>query len=246
MRTKIQGVIFDHITMDSAISTATGYLNSSDFHYIVTPNPEIVMHAQKDPLYQELLNRADLSVADGIGIIKAAAILGTPLPERIPGIELAEGILSRSNITPIRLYLLGARPEVVKLAASNLAQRYPGITICGYHDGYFSPEQSAEIANSIRDSSANLLFVCLGFPKQEQWISQFGPVTGVQLAIGLGGALDVFSGVVSRAPEWWCSHDLEWAYRLAREPKRFLRIARLPWFLVNAVLTRIRGNHKTD
>ena len=138
-----------------------------------------------------------------------------------------------------RLFLLGAKPGVAEQAALNLLAAYPGLIVCGTHDGYF--QDSAPVVDEIRASCADVVFVCLGAPKQEFWMAQYGPLTGAKLMVGLGGSLDVFAGVVERAPEGWQRLGLEWLYRLIKEPRRIGRMAKLPLVLVDAAGARIRG-----
>ena len=138
-----------------------------------------------------------------------------------------------------RLFLLGAKPGVAELAAANLRDRYPGLILCGTHDGYFKEDEP--VVQAIRESGADVVFVCLGAPKQEFWMVEHGPATGAHLMVGLGGSLDVFAGVVDRAPEGFQKLGLEWLYRLMKEPKRFGRMAKLPLVLVYALAGRMGG-----
>ena len=137
-----------------------------------------------------------------------------------------------------RLYLLGAKPGVAEAAARNLEARYPGLSICGTHHGYF--QEDGPVVEEIRRSGADAVFVCLGAPKQEYWMREHGPATGARLMAGLGGSLDVFAGVVERAPESWQKMGLEWLYRLMKEPSRIDRMARLPLFLASALGERCK------
>jgi N-acetylglucosaminyldiphosphoundecaprenol N-acetyl-beta-D-mannosaminyltransferase len=138
-----------------------------------------------------------------------------------------------------RLFLLGAKPGVAELAAQRLTEKYPGLTVCGTHDGYF--KEDGPVAAAIREAGADVVFVCLGAPKQEKWIRANGEATGAHLLIGLGGSLDVFAGQVDRAPAGWQKLGLEWLYRAIRQPARFKRVAKLPLFLCSAVGARIKG-----
>lgn len=239
MRTDVLGVGFDDLTAEEAVARGMELAAEQGFHYVVTPNPELVMRAEKDAEYRALLNAADLVLADGVGVIKAAAILGRPLKGRVPGIDFGTGLMARLAETGGKLFLLGAKPGVAEQAAQRLCGQYPGLVICGVHDGYFT--EDAPVAEEIRRAGADVIFVCLGAPKQERWMAANGPATGARLAVGLGGSLDVFAGVVERAPERWQRMGLEWFYRLCREPRRIGRMAKLPLFLVQAALARGRG-----
>ena len=232
VRTEIMGVTFDNVTLEEAVRKGSELAEGPGFSYVVTPNPEIVNLARADESYRDLLNGAGLVLPDGIGVIKAANILGRPMKERVPGIDFASGLLAEMDKTGGRLFLLGAKPGVAEQAAENLKASYPGLVICGTNDGYF--KEDAPVVEKIRAAKPDVAFVCLGFPRQERWMARFGPETGAHLMIGLGGALDVFSGNTKRAPKIWQKLNLEWAYRLVHEPSRIGRMAKLPLFLVDA------------
>ena len=185
-----------------------------------------------------MLNGADLVLPDGIGVVYSAKLQGTPLKGRVPGIEFAADMLICLNGMGGRLYLLGAKPGVAEEAGRRILNQYPNITLCGTQDGYFEDEE--EVLLKVAAARPDLLFVCLGAPKQEKWMARWGRHTGARLAIGLGGALDVFAGKVERAPEGWRKLGLEWAYRLKKEPRRAGRMAKLPLVLVKAAGKRIK------
>ena len=231
MRIDVLGVGFDNLTMTEAVERGMSLLHSEGAHYVVTPNPEIVEVCREDAAARAAVNGASLVLPDGIGVIKGAAMLGTPLKERTPGIEFAAHIVERMAEEGLSLYLLGAKPGVAEKAAENLKKQYPGLVIAGTHNGYF--KEDGPVVEDIRQSGAACVFVCLGAPKQEFWMAKNGPATGAHLLCGLGGSLDVFAGTVERAPKFWCDHGLEWFYRLCKEPKRIGRMMKLPLFLVH-------------
>ena len=177
------------------------------------------------------VNGADLVLADGIGVVKGARMLGTPLKTKVPGIEFAAGLMEEMAAKGMSLYLLGAKPGVAETAGKRLAEKYPGLTIAGTHDGYF--QDDGPVIEAIRNSGADAVFVCLGAPKQELWMARNGSATNARLLCGLGGSLDVFAGTVKRAPRFWSDHGLEWFYRLCKEPRRIGRMMKLPLFLVH-------------
>ena len=231
MRIDVLGVGFDNLTMEEAVAEGMRLVNSDGFHYVVTPNPEIVEVCRENPEAMKAVKGADLVLPDGIGVVKGAAMLGTPLKGRVPGIEFASGLMAEMAKSGKKLYLLGAKPGVADLAAEKLKGNFSGLQIVGTHDGYF--KEDGPIVEDIRKSGADVVFVCLGAPKQEFWMVKNGPASGAHLMCGLGGSLDVFAGVVERAPKFWCDHGLEWFYRLCKEPKRIGRMMKLPLFLVH-------------
>ena len=231
MRIDVLGVGFDNVTMAEAVEQGMALLHSEGSHYVVTPNPEIVEACRENGAARAAVNGADLVLPDGIGIIKGAAMLGTPLKEKTPGIEFAAHMMERMAGEGMSLYLLGAKPGIAEQAAEKLSAQYPGLKIAGTHDGYF--KEDGPVVEDIRQSGADCVFVCLGAPKQEFWMAKNGPATGARLLCGLGGSLDVFAGTVERAPKFFCDHGLEWFYRLCKEPKRIGRMMKLPLFLVH-------------
>ena len=231
MRIDVLGVGFDNLTLEEAVEAGMDLVRAPGAHYVVTPNPEIVEVCREDPAVMDIVNRADLVLADGIGVIKGAAMLGTPLKGKVPGIEFAAGLLGKLAKEGRSVYLLGAKPGVAELAGKRLSGQYPGLKIAGTHDGYF--QEDAPVVEDIRASGADVVLVCLGAPKQEKWMAKNGADTGAHLLCGLGGSLDVFAGVVERAPKFWCDHGLEWLYRLLKEPRRAGRMMKLPLFLVH-------------
>ena len=232
MRIDVLGVGFDNVTMDQAVAEGVRLMNEDGALYVVTPNPEIVETCREDSEAMEAVRRADMVIADGIGVVYGAKILGTPLKGRVPGIEFAQNLMGRMAESGKSLFLLGAKPGIADQAAEKLKVRYPGLQIAGTHDGYF--KEDGPVLTQIRDSGADVVFVCLGAPKQEKWMLHNGEATGAHLLVGLGGCLDVFSGNVQRAPEVFQKLGLEWFYRLLKNPSRIGRMMKLPLFLIHA------------
>ncbi len=242
MKIEVLGVAFDDVTLEQAAELGGKMLQEDRFHYVVTPNPEFILAAEKDESFRTVLNAADLVIPDGIGVIYSAKILGTPLSERVPGIEFSAKMLEKLNEMGGRLFLLGAKPGVAEKAGENICARYPNIVLCGTQDGYFRDEE--DVILKVAAARPDLMFVCLGAPKQEKWMARWGQHSGAKLAIGLGGALDVYAGNVERAPESWQKLGMEWAYRLKKEPKRITRMAKLPLVLVKSAGQRVKGKGK--
>lgn len=231
VRINVLGVGFDNVTMKEAVARGTELLGQPGAHYVVTPNPEIVEVCRENPEAMRAVNGADLVLADGIGVVKGARMLGKPLKTKVPGIEFAAGLMEEMAAKGMSLYLLGAKPGVAETAGKRLAEKYPGLTIAGTHDGYF--QDDGPVIEAIQNSGADAVFVCLGAPKQELWMARNGSATNARLLCGLGGSLDVFAGTVKRAPRFWSDHGLEWFYRLCKEPRRIGRMMKLPLFLVH-------------
>jgi len=249
-RVYVQGVGFDNLTCDEAVGKALGLMGERRGAYAVTPNPEIVWLAAENAALKTAVNSADLVLADGIGIVYAAKILGKPLKQKLPGIDFINALFGRMSENGQSVYLLGAKPgtdgkpSVAELAAESLKKAYPGIVISGTHHGYFTDD--AEIVAAIREKAPDLLLVCLGFPKQELWMYKYcgklkegvNPLP-VGLMAGLGGSLDVFAGVTKRAPEAMRKLGLEWLYRLYKEPRRAGRMTVLPKFLLRTIVRNV-------
>lgn len=239
----VRGVLIDPVTLGEAADILTYHLNSGDtLAAVYTPNSEIVDTCIGDTSGRltEMINSAELTVADGIGVVKAAKILGTPLPEKVAGIDLGTEMLRRCAETGIPVFLMGSTSGTAELARDELLKSYPGLSVAGTEHGYFEKrgEESDRIVRKIAASGAKLLFVCLGAPAQEIWIRDNKTALsegGVLVAMGLGGTLDVFAGKVNRAPKIFISLGLEWLYRLVSEPSRMCRMRALPRFYFGVI-----------
>lgn len=238
-RIDVLGVGFDNITKQQAVEKAFELQREHLGRYVVTPNPEIVMLARDDAEMREAVENADLVIPDGIGVIYGAKILGTPLREKIPGIDFTTALMEKMQQEGRSVFLFGAKPGVAEKARENLSAQYPGLNFVGTNDGYFTDD--GPIIEKINAASPDLLLVCLGAPKQEKWMQRNAECLDVGLMIGAGGSLDVFAGVVERAPEVWQKLGLEWLHRLLKEPQRIGRMMSLPKFLLLVILRRIRG-----
>lgn len=239
IRTDVLGVGFDDLTMAEATEKALELIGSRSGGYIVTPNPEIVMLCRDDPKLAEAVKDAALVLPDGVGIIYGAKILGTPMKQKLPGIDFAAELFPIMAERGLSLFLLGAKPGVAEMAAENLLRDHPGLRIVGTNDGYFPDD--TPVLEKINTASPDLLLVCLGAPKQELWMWENGPKLNVGLMAGLGGSLDVLAGVAERAPEKWRKLGLEWLYRLKSDPSRIGRMKSLPKFGFAVIGRRIKG-----
>lgn len=239
MRTDILGAGFDDLTIQQAVSRAGDILQSGEKSYIVTPNPEIVWMCRRREDLREAVNGAGLVLPDGIGIIIAARILGTPLHNgRVTGIDFSLNLFRYMAERRGSVFLLGSKPGIAEEAGNRIASEYPGLIIAGASDGYFTNDEP--VIAQINDANPDLLLVCLGFPKQELWMAANLERLNVKLCAGLGGSIDVFAGAVKRAPAFFRKLGLEWLYRLILQPWRIKRMIKLPLFVLLAVWTRIR------
>lgn len=237
-RIDVMGVGFDDLSRNEVIENAKRIICEHPAAYMVTPNPEIVMQTWESGEVSAAVNGADIVIPDGIGVVKASRILGTPLKERLPGIEIATEILKYLAENGKSAFLLGAKPGVAELAAEQMKKDFPGLIISGTNDGYFKDDEP--VIEKINAAKPDFLLVCLGAPKQELWMARNKARLDVGLMAGLGGTLDVFAGTVQRAPQFWQKLNLEWFYRCLKEPVRFKRIYKLPLFLVKALGKRLR------
>lgn len=223
----ILGYSLAPFTLEQAIDWSLETCQQSQPKLLVTLNPEIIVSARTNARLEHALQAADIHVADGIGIFYAAKLLGQPVPSRVPGVELAEGIMAKAGES-LSVYFLGAKEGVAAQAARTMQQRY-GITIAGVQHGYFDRNNADAIINTIAQSGAHLLLAGLG-EGQEIFLHENRHTLATPLLIGVGGALDVFSGTVQRTPAWTRKYQLEWAYRVGLDPKRWHRAPRLAKF----------------
>ena len=226
--TNILGIQFNNITLREAAEIIFSACKSNNVRpfTVVTPNPIMVMNAQDNDDLYSALTYADLSLADGIGIISAAKRMGTPLPERATGIDTAYSVLERLAGIGGRIYLLGGKPGIAEKAGMVIKEHLPGLSIVGTHHGYF--DDDIELIKDIAEKSPDLLAVCLGSPRQEIWVYQYKEkLSGVGAVMCLGGALDVWSGTIARAPKIFIKLRLEWLWRILREPKRFKELPKM-------------------
>ena len=202
---------------------------------VYTPNPQIALGACRSSALSAILDRADLLLPDGIGLVIASRILGTPLPDRITGIDTARYVLEIAEREGLSVALVGAKDGVAARAAVQLCRELPRLKICYTHHGYFSHDgkENAAVLEGLRAAAPDILFVCFGFPAQERWIDRHAAsIPSLRLCMGLGGSLDVWAGNVHRAPKWISACGLEWLWRVLREPRRAKIFVQIPKFFL--------------
>lgn len=231
-KVNVLGVNFDNKNFKQFQEEFLNRINNHQSTFVVTANPEIVMAANENPVFMKILKEdADYITADGIGIIKGAKILKTPLPERVTGYDLFTWLMKLADDKGLRVYLIGAKPQVIHAVQEKVAHQYSGINLVGAEDGYFT-EDLEMVARRIRRAKPDLVFAALGFPKQEQLLSILRKENVPALMMGVGGSFDVFSGMSKRAPQFFQNLHLEWFYRLLKEPSRIGRMMVLPKFVI--------------
>ena len=239
----VRGVNFLNVTLDEAAKVGEEMLAGDKVCTVFTPNAEIVQLCIEQNEYYDLYNSGNMVVADGAGVVKAAKILKTPVKGKVAGVELGEKMLAFCAKSGDGAFFLGAKPGVADLAAENMTKKYPGLKVVGTNDGYFKKEgeESDAIIKKINDSGAKLVFICLGVPVQEKWISENkDKLTSARMCMCLGGSLDVYAGTVKRAPKIFIKLSCEWLYRLLKEPKRIGRMMKLPKFLIGTYLEKFK------
>lgn len=237
-RIQVLGLPVDHITYDQWMTLIHQWVTQGKrTHHVCTINPEFMIVAQHDPNFANILKRADLCVPDGTGILWAADILKTPLPERVTGSDGVPRIAQEAAQRDWKLFFLGAAEGVAAQAATILTEQYTGLQVVGSYSGSPSPQDEAAIVQRVNDSGADILLVAYGAPQQDKWIARNMPRLNVKMAMGVGGTFDFIVGKVPRAPQWMQDYRLEWLYRLYKEPWRIWRMLRLPRFVL-AVLLR--------
>ncbi|MBQ9747896.1 MAG: WecB/TagA/CpsF family glycosyltransferase [Clostridia bacterium] len=232
---------YDNVTMSEALCLASDALGKDGVTAVVTPNAEIAYLCLKDEQILETICDADIILPDGAGVILASELIGTPLREKVAGVEFGEALLRLAAKRGKSVYLLGGKPSVADLASEKLRAKYPALHICGTHDGYFDKEgaENDAVIDAVNRSGAEILLVCFGAPAQEIWLrNNRERLTAVRLAACLGGSLDIYAGTAKRAPDIFIKLRLEWLARLIQSPSRLPRMMRLPKYIFAAVKER--------
>lgn len=239
----IMGVRIDNVSMNEVLSQAEQKIENDEKYIIYTPNTEIIMMCQKDKEFLNMMNKSDINVPDGVGLIYAGKIKKFSLKEKVAGYDLSINLLKMADKKGLKLYAVGGRPGVAETAMKNVQKKYPGIKIVGAHHGYFKGthlgkfghEEEKALIEDINKHKPHILFVGFGAKKQEQWIEYNKDLINANIIIGNGGTLDGLAGIVKRAPDIFINLGLEWLYRLIKEPKRITRQIVLPVFMFKVI-----------
>jgi len=241
---EILGILVDPITTAEVLQKVEEFIQLRTPHHIFTADASGIMRAQEEKSLRAIILQADIVTADGFGVMLAAQMRGTVLPERVSGCDLVERISELAAEKGYSEYFFGAAEGVAIASASALKKRYPGLHIAGTRNGFFSEADEARIVREITAAKPDVLFVALGIPKQEQFIRRHFAELGVPVMIGIGGSFDVISGVLMRAPRWMQRSGFEWLYRLCQQPGRLPRLYVLPHFVVEAWREGLGPQHR--
>ncbi len=251
-RTRVLGVPVDALTTSTALERAVELAKDrTTASYAVAINPEKTFAIRQNPELARFVENASLALPDGIGVAWASRLLNGRKIERVPGADLAEAVCARSGAEGLNLFFFGAKEEASVAAVAELRRRYPDIRVVGRRNGYVKTEEMDALTQEIADSNADVLLVALGSPRQERWIAEHAARTKVGLCLGVGGTLDTFAGTVKRAPLSWQKMNLEWLYRLLKQPSRIWRCRLLAYFAAEVFVrlffvkpfTRKNGNN---
>lgn len=238
-RAYILNVGVDRLSMPQALEKAENIISGREpAGIVVTANAEMIMLAQQDTEFAEIMRQAAFVIPDGAGVVWAARHLGAPMRERVAGYDFAQELLKKSAVAGYRIFFLGAGPGVAEAAKQTAEQRFPGVQIVGVQDGYFSAATEDELVRRIAEAKPDILLAALGVPRQEKWLTKHFAKLSVPLCIGVGGTFDVMAGRVQRAPLWMQQAGLEWLFRLLKQPQRFLRMLALPKFVLRVLTSK--------
>lgn len=243
----IMGIPVDNLTYQMILSDLPYYLLEKKKMTIISVNPQIIIEAKRFPEVIDLIKTSTHRIPDGIGVVLVSKLTGGNIRERVAGFDLMLKLLEYANVNGKSVFFYGARIEILKDAIANIGSTYPKINIVGAIDGYTNLSEQ-EIVREINKCKPDFLFVALGFPKQEQWLSRNINKLNVSIFQDVGGSFDVLSGHVKRAPQSFIKYNLEWMYRSLSNPSRIGRIFQLPSFLFKSLWWNYRGvdKHKKD
>ena len=240
----IMGVNIAVTDMDKTLRLVEDNCEAWRGKYICVANVHTTVTAHDDPTYLRVQNGAVMALPDGGPLSRYSRKKGFADAARVTGPDLMRELLKESGTKHYRHYFYGSTQETLDILREKITEKYPGAVIAGMYSPPFRPltaDEDAEIVEKINAAKPDVLFVCVGAPKQEIFMQAHKAELNVRLMAGLGGSLDAFAGTVKRAPKWMIRCNLEWLYRLIKEPKRFGRMLRLPKYLFAVLGKRIRG-----
>ncbi len=231
------------VDMPAALARVDEFIRGRTPHYNIAINAAKIVEFQHDEALRNAIDEAHLLTADGQPVVWAARLLGDPLPARVAGTDLMEALLAHAARRGYSVYFLGAKHEVVRACVEKAQREHPGVRIAGYRDGYFRRDDEATVVAAIRAAQPDILFLGFGTPAKEYFMHRHYRALGVPFVMGVGGSFDVYAGLVARAPRWMQRAGLEWAFRLAQEPRRMWKRylvgnIRFIWIIARELLAR--------
>ncbi len=221
---ELLGLAFDRLGMDGAVARSLEWCRGPRAaHTLITANASHLCMMRRDLELEASCRAGDLVVADGMSVVWALRAAGQAVPERVAGVDLMQRLLAAAAQHGLRVYFLGARPEVVARLAERCRQEYPGLVVAGWRDGYFSPAEHGAVVDEIRGCAPHMLFVGMPSPFKETFCQRHRARLDVPLMMGVGGSFDVLAGFIRRAPRWMQAMALEWLWRLLMEPRKLWR-----------------------
>ena len=222
-RIEMMGCQIDNLSMEETLGRVEQFIASGRPHQHVVVNVDKLVKASRDAELRQIINDCALINVDGMPVVWASRLLGKPLKARVAGVDLFEALMQRASTKQWRVFLLGAREEVVSGVKSLYETKYPGLVVAGYRNGYWKADEEPAVVEQIKAAQADLLFVAISSPKKEQFLGQYQAEMKIPFAMGVGGTFDVAVGKVKRAPLWMQNNGLEWFYRFLQEPRRMFK-----------------------
>jgi len=242
----VLGLDIHPLAIDQVIDAAEHHIEKKEPLLLGVVNVAKLVRARKDPRLRQSLCQSDLILADGLPIVWLCRLTGKPLPQRVPGIDIMTRLFETAARNNYSVYLLGARPQVIEAVVKVVRRKYPSLRIAGFHHGYFNQNQQQQVAEDIKNSGCDILFVAMSSPKKENFLAKYRAFMNVPLCHGVGGAFDILAGFKKRAPLWMQNCGMEWFYRLMQEPKRMWKryLVTNSIFIILSLMEVARGREK--
>lgn len=249
-RIEMMGCLIDNLSMEETLDKIESFVESGQPHQHVVVNVDKIVKANRDPALREIINRCALINADGMPVVWASRFLGKGLRQRVTGVDLFEHLMERAAERSWRVFLLGAQQDVVSKVKWIYEQRYRGLDVVGFRNGYWSTEEEQGVVELIKVSRPDILFVAISSPNKERFLDRYQAELRIPFAMGVGGTFDVAVGDVKRAPLWMQNAGLEWFYRFLQEPRRmfrryFIEDPAFLWLFCKEVLHKVQVIIKT-
>lgn len=220
---EMMGCRIDNLSMEETLQKVDGFIKDGRPQQHVVVNVDKLVKASRDSDLRRIINECALVNADGMPVVWASRLLGKGLKERVAGIDLYEALMKRSAEAGWRVYLLGAKEEVVSAVKDIYERKYPSLIVAGYRNGYWTADEEEDVVEQIRAARPDVLFVAISSPTKEHFLGRYQAEMRVPFAMGVGGTFDVAAGIVKRAPLWMQKSGLEWFYRFLQEPRRMFK-----------------------